>query len=309
MAIEIQRDKTKNVVVILASERSKRPTISKNSRAKNKHSCPFDFGNEQMTPSSRLEIVTFKSKKWEVRAMENKFPAVSPFEKYVQNKEYTGAFGVHEVIVETPNHNEQFEDLSASQMQSVFEAYVNRFTEISKIKGVKYVSLFKNHGQNAGASIPHEHSQIIGLPFVPEMNVNEFQHSKNKSQCAYCKLAKEKASIIFENKFFSVVCPYIARFGFECWVIPKKHKTDFSLFDTGERAAFMEALQETVRRVKRKTSDYNFSFHSSGKGGNVHFHVEIYPRQVAPHVWAGLELGTGVIISSTDKITALKTLR
>ncbi len=309
MAIEIQTDKIKKVVVIVASARSKRPIVSKKVKVKKKQACPFDFGNEEMTPSSRLEIVTFNSKKWEVRAMENKFPAVSPFEKYVPNKEHTGAFGVHEVIVETPSHSEQFEDLTASQMQSVFEAYVNRFAEISKIKGIKYVSLFKNHGQNAGASIGHEHSQIIGLPFVPEINASEFQHSKNKSQCIYCKLAKEKANVIFENKFFSVVYPDVARFGFECWIVPKKHKINFCLFGTKERTAFMEALQETVCRVKRKTSDYNFSFHNSCKDGEVHFHVEVYPRQGAPHVWAGLELGTGVIISSIDKTTALKMLR
>lgn len=34
-------------------------------------------------------------------------------------------------------------------------------------KKIRYVSLFKNSGKKAGASINHLHSQLIALPFCP----------------------------------------------------------------------------------------------------------------------------------------------
>ncbi len=300
MPLKIYTDPTKEIKVIVASRRSKRPHVHGGTKA-----CPFDPGNESMTPPSTLEIITFQKprEKWKVRAMENRFPALSINEKYHKSKAKTGAFGMHEVIIETPNHGELFENLSVEQSELVFSAYVDRFNAISKLKGVEYVFLFKNYGKGGGASIAHEHSQIMGLPFVPEMITQEFGNSK-KNHCVYCSLARK--NIVFQNKEFSVVVPPFGRFAFECWVIPKRHVSDFNGFNAETRRLFMKTLQEAIKRVKRKTDNYNVAFHNSCRKGNVHFHVEIYPRG---ETLAGLEFGTGVFINTTDDKTALSELR
>ena len=161
--------------------------------------------------------------------------------------------------------------------------------------------LFKNHGKLGGASIYHEHSQIVGLPFIPEIPLCEFSY---KGKCVYCAAAKK--NVVFQNAEFAVVRPEFARFELECWIIPKKHVDSFVDFDKRTAALFMQALQETIRRVKRKTTDYNVAFHASCKAKKVHFHVEVYPHTAT---WAGLELGAGVIVNQMDEKTALKVLR
>ncbi len=296
MTLEFRIEPTKKIDVIVASHRSKRPKV------KEKKLCPFDAGHENMTPKSTLEVVTFEKTngKWSVRSMENKFPFLSTSTKFNRGAQCTGAYGVHEVIVETPDHEEKFENFTNEQLKLVFETYVNRFKEISEKKGVEYVFMFKNYGKEAGASINHEHSQIVGLPFVPQIPKAEFKNSKS---CIYCRIAKQ--NIVFQNAEFSVVRPSFARFPLECWVIPKKHRTDFTEFGEKTSLLFMKTMQEIVRRIKKKTNNYNVVFHNSCKANKIHFHVEIYPKT---SVWAGLELGTGVIVNTMDEKTALKEL-
>ncbi|MFH1247344.1 MAG: DUF4931 domain-containing protein [Candidatus Micrarchaeota archaeon] len=299
MTIQVKTELTKKIKVLVAANRVARP------HTHGKAKCPFDAGNEAMTPPSSLEIVTLEKgkDKWQIRVMENKFPFLSPREKFEKNKNTTGGFGCHEVIVETPNHDELFENLNETQLTLLFEAYVNRFNAISEKKGVEYTFLFKNHGKEGGASINHEHSQIVGLPFIPEIPACEFKmHSEKK--CSYCSLARE--NVVFQNSEFAVVRPSFARFELECWVIPKKHIYNFIQFNEKTALAFMETLQETVKRIKRKTENYNIVFHASCKNKKIHFHAEVYPRT---SVYAGLELGTGIIANIMDDKTALKILK
>ncbi len=308
MALEFRFDAMKKVAVIVASARTKRPNV--HNGKKHKKLCPFDAGNEALTPQSTLEIITYSGKpsgktNWQVRTMENKFPFLSQHQRFEKNKDVTGAFGVHEVIVETPQHSEQFENFSKEQQKFVFQAYVNRFEAITKTNGIEYAYLFKNHGKLGGASIDHEHSQVIGLPFIPEIPLAEYAANK-KSKCNYCTLSTSSKNIVFQNAEFAVVHPSFSRFGLECWIIPKRHVNSFTSFDEKTAALFMEALQETIRRIKHATLDYNVAFHASCKKKKIHFHVEVYPHTAT---WAGLELGTGIIVNQMNEKMALKVLR
>jgi UDPglucose--hexose-1-phosphate uridylyltransferase len=42
-----------------------------------------------------------------------------------------------------------------------------RVEDLKKDSRIKYLSIFKNHGLNAGATQSHPHSQIIGMPILP----------------------------------------------------------------------------------------------------------------------------------------------
>ncbi|MBI4406862.1 DUF4931 domain-containing protein [Candidatus Micrarchaeota archaeon] len=288
MPLEFRTEKTKDIRIIVASKRSKRPHVS------GKKKCPFDKGNEAMTPPSTLEVITLGNDgTWKVRSVENKFPFLSPNSR---------AFGVHEVIIETPRHREKFEGFEEAQLLRVFEAYKERYSAIYAKKGIRYVFLFKNYGKQAGASIDHEHTQIVGLPFIPELAEREFSSFK-RGKCPYCSLSRQ--NVVFRNKHFSVVRPTYARFPLECWIIPHKHVSSFTLFDEATAASFMSAYKETVRRVKRHTQNFNAVFHNSCKK-DIHFHVEVYPKTTA---LAGLELGAGVIVNTMDEKTALEALK
>ncbi len=69
---------------------------------------------------------------------------------------------------------------------------------------------------------------------------------------------------------------------------------------------FMKLLQKCIRAIYGVSKDYNVVYHAPPEGTGLHFHVEIYPR---PNVWAGVELGTGIIINTKTEKEALATLK
>ncbi|NUN11202.1 DUF4931 domain-containing protein [Candidatus Micrarchaeota archaeon] len=279
-------DSSKDAVIISAPKRAKRPKITHGEKKPN----PFAKGNEKMTPETTHALPNVKN--WRVRCFENAFPIVSPKQK---------AFGHHEVIVETPKETELFQDYSKEQCLLVFKAWKNRFSELSKKKGVRSVFLFKNHGKLAGASIPHEHSQIIALPFLPSLIESEYAHF-DLHPGFYDSLLKDA---VLENKFFALVPAKYGRFPHEFWVISKKKKRNLLELSDEEGLALVQLLQKGVSKLWSFCQDYIFAFHQR-IDGDFRLHVEVYPRS---NVWAGLEYGAGVIVRSTSTKQTRKLLK
>ena len=297
---KIIEDPTKRQIVIVAGKRSKRPRLTTSKTAGEKPSCPFCPGSESLTPPTRFALPN--SKNWRTRVFENAFPALKP------KGSFSGipgpAFGEHEVVVETPKHDELFQNYSQGQLALVFESYVATIRRLEKRKGIRTVFLIKNHGLAGGASIPHEHSQVFSLPFKAPLLEREeafyASHKKKTGKCYYCSFALNQKAL-FENSFAKVVAPEFGRFGFELWVIPKKHVHRLQDLSEKEGVMLLQAIQECVKRTYGIVEAYNFVFHETG-----HLHVEFYPRK---SVWAGLELGAGVVINSHAQKDVLKELK
>src|SRR3989344_2991811 len=95
-------DPIKNQVVIVAVKRSKGRRLF--SKVKEMPLCPFCKVNEKMTPPTRLALPNARD--WRTRVFENAFPALKPKGRF---KKIPGpAFGEHEVVVETPSHDQLF---------------------------------------------------------------------------------------------------------------------------------------------------------------------------------------------------------
>ena len=309
MVLQFRTDPLKGSLVIVANERALRPMGPG-------ISCPFCNGAEKVTPPTKLALPSAKG--WTVRCFDNAFAIVKPRGKYHAAKigdffYESDAFGDHEVIVETPDHHQLYQDIESREHQSmIFEAYRNRLAALSKRKGVKYVHLFKNHGRMAGASLEHEHSQIISLPFVPPIIGQECERRKEyrreTGKCLTCEiLRREGENVLFSNLDFAAVCPSFARFPFETWVVSKRHKASMLDFGKGEGIGMVRTVQSCINALFKVSRDYNIAYHNNFHSeADAHFHAEIYPR---PNIWAGVELGTGLIVNSkTEKesISALK---
>ncbi|MFA5246961.1 MAG: galactose-1-phosphate uridylyltransferase [Candidatus Micrarchaeia archaeon] len=301
MVLEFRKDPLKGTLVVVANERALRPSDPH-------FSCPFCKGAEKTTPPTKLALPN--EKKWVIRCFDNAFAIVKPRGKFKPPKDcdffYTSpAYGEHEVIVESPDHHQLFFEIKdPAHLAMIFKAYQERFAVLSKRKATKYVHLFKNHGRQAGASIEHEHSQIISLPMVPE-NVqkeidNEAAYKKKHGKCLICDLlTRESVNIILQNESFTVLCPSFARFPFEAWIISREHKKSITDFNEFEGSQYMQVLRTAIEAVSGVSRDYNIVYHNGIAGEDSHFHAEIYPR---PNVWAGLELGTGIIVNTkTEK--------
>lgn len=307
MVLEYRLDPTKQQIVIIANERESRPNVFGKARV----NCPFDKGVEAMTPPTKLALP--REKNWRTRVFDNAFAFLKRRGKFAPRKANSlfwtsPAFGDHEVIVESEEHGKLFQDFGEEQLQLVFDTYARTFKRLAATKGVKCVFLFKNHGLKGGASIEHEHAQIVSLPFVPPVLQAEVDASKKSGKCLFCDLLqKERRNLLAENDFFTAFCPSFSRFSFETWIASKDHERDFTRFSREESAAFMRLLRDCIARVYSVAKDYNVVFHNSPAGEDLHFHAEIYPRS---STLAGMELGAGIIVNQKteqEAVAALKT--
>ncbi len=205
--------------------------------------------------------------------------------------------------MESDRHEELFQNFSPQQLSRVFSLYCNRFKALMARDGIEYVILFRNHGEKSGASIPHEHAQIISLPFIPKLLEKELRETSGKD--FYDKLLETQKPLL-ENQFFKAIVPEFGRFNYEVWIISKKHHRSMLEFSKAEGAAFMKLLAACTKKVFSITDSYNVVFHNSPKLGDMHFHAEIYPR--TGH-WSGLEFGAGIYAKTVSAGTALKKLR
>ncbi len=309
---ELRKDYILNRWVIIATERAKRPHEFKKETIKKKEgSCNFCPGNENLTPA---EIMRFpQTGPWKIRVFPNKFPAVKlegTYEIKTHNKFYTfaDAYGNHEVIVETPSSKKQLWDLDSEEIKEILSVYVERINYLSKLPGITYVQVFKNHEAAAGTSISHSHSQIIAYEKIPHVVEDEIKYSKQYADggCSYCAIIqKEKDSHrrCFENNNFIAFCPYGSRFPFEIWIFSKQHITMLNECNLDDLSSI---IKQILKKIKELNAPYNFMIHySPTKEDNLHFHIEFIPRL---STWAGFEY-SGTIINSMPPENAAKFYR
>jgi UDPglucose--hexose-1-phosphate uridylyltransferase len=318
--------------VYYAAERKKRRMEFKEDRVKDVSSsktCFFCTGNEHLTPKE-IGRVEYKNI-WKIRWFPNKFPVVElkGNAKLRKNKFLMEGknYGTHEVIAETADHKKQLADLSVEHIKEILDVYILRIKTLSKIKGTKYVAVFKNKGPQAGTSLVHAHTQVASLPLLPDdvmdevKAVKKFRIHENQrfsgrrkspgfsSECPYCniiKLESKSKRKIMENKSIIAFAPFASRFNFEAWLFPKRHvKSITSMYDN-ELYDMASALKKILLKLKKINASYNFFLHYAPKGENLHFHIEITPRIAK---WGGFELSTGAIINSVMPEDAAKFYR
>ena len=310
MSVIIRKDYILDRYVYYAVSRKKRPNDFKKKSAKKtslkspKKSCFFCAGNESLTPPE-IGRIEYKGG-WKMRWFLNKFPAVekkgSP---KIRAKKFlceSDGYGVHEVIVETNHHKSQLWDIPAEYIKEWLEVIKFRMEKLSGIKGIKYVSIFKNHGADAGTSLEHSHTQIMALPNVPSLITEEVnasqEYGKKTKRCAYCDIIKSEAKSkrkISETKTSISIAPFASRFNFEAWIFPKRHVKNLSWLSQQENTELAETIKKLLSKLKTIDISYNLYFHYSPEGKDLHFHIEIAPRMAK---WGGFELSTNSVINS-----------
>jgi len=68
--------------------------------------------------------------------------------------------------------------------KNILFAYEQRINELKKDGRFRYISIFKNYGEVAGASMEHPHSQVIALPVAPKRALEEM----NGAEAYYLKI-------------------------------------------------------------------------------------------------------------------------
>jgi len=335
-ANEMRRDYLLNRWVVIAKQRKRRPTDFVKEEVKREiGECPLCPGNERMTPPAVLVYISsngrirkdkdedgFRHRNWLIRCVPNLYPAFTPppREERFEEKgdfELVRATGHHEVLVESPRHDEHPGVARVSQLGYVVNAYMDRLREHCAKPYVRYVSIFRNHGLEAGASLSHAHTQLITTPTTPRIVLEELKAGreawKKSDNCVFCEvLEKEKSSprFVWENNSYVVFAPWASVHPFEFWLFPKGHQCCLLDLTKAEVKALAEALRVSLGALNRLLRDppYNFGFHqiTCGASEYYHWHLEVYPRL---SIWAGFEKSTGTFINVVSPEDAAESLR
>lgn len=322
--------------VVIATGRAKRPETFKEEKRQDhclsKSKCPFCKLSSMPEPTliySKGKQVDYKrptalSDQWTTVAAPNKFPAVVPqgsLDEHIEGKLYKtlNAVGFHEVVV-TRSHTRQIAEFSVAEIKELIDVYQLRYLTLKKEKFVNYISIFHNHGREAGASICHPHSQILTTPLIDASLQRALAtaegYLKETGKCIYCKMnrweQKSKQRVIFENKNFLVICPFASKVAFEMIISPKRHLSYFENSTEEEKTDLAEAFREAMSRLYKGLNDpaYNFYLHTAPCDdrdyAHYHWHWTILPKTSIP---AGFEFGTGIEISVIEPEKAAEYLR
>jgi UDPglucose--hexose-1-phosphate uridylyltransferase len=326
---ELRKDPVVGRWVIISGERGRRPSDFGPEPVRPKlTSCAFCGDHEDKTPpeitAGRPPGSQPDTPGWSYRVVPNKFPALrieGDLEASAEGLyDRMEGIGAHEVVIETPDHQASLATLSLDAVADVLLAYRERVLDLKKDGRFQYILVFKNHGEAAGASLEHPHSQLIATPIIPIMVTEELtgsaEYYDRKERCVWCDILRQerraRRRMIQDREGFVVVAPFAPRFPFETWILPERHRSAFEESGVDDLRCLAGVLQDFLRRMNRVLNDppYNFMLHTAPLHepalDHFHWHLEVIPKLTRV---AGFEWGSGFFINAVAPEEAATALR
>lgn len=260
------KDLAWNKWIISDPKRAKRPNQSK----KRLEFCPFCVGSEDNDPEVYRVGGNPNDSNWEIRVVKNKFPFAP----------------IHEIIIHSPDHHKDLDELPLFQVELLFKTYRNRIATHLK-KGQVY--LFHNRGEYAGESIPHPHSQLVVIPKEVVLDIRPLVSPTEDA---------------IETNFFSIFCPQVSQWPDEVWITPKKKKSPFvDIFEEEiiDLAFVTQRLLYIMSIRHGEGSPFNY-YIAPGKD----WYIRFIPRS---KLIGGFEVGTGVWVNTQDPKETMQFLK
>ncbi|MCB9878349.1 MAG: DUF4931 domain-containing protein [Planctomycetes bacterium] len=291
-------DPTTGRPILMAPLRQKRPMHT--GQRKVDAACPFCSGNEAATPpavdTERDDDVQDDVPGWIARAFPNLYPANLH----------------HEVIAEGAEHKEHPSELDAATWARCVALWQRRVRAMEARPGVACAFLFKNVGAFAGASIAHNHSQVLGLDALPPRVELEREMQRRAGRCLWCATlhtAEDEQRLVWRDAGFAIVAPEPPKLPNETWLLPTRCDSDFL---AAEPDALGAALARWFGAIGTALDQppCNFWLHqvpATLRGAETfHWHFELQPRTGQ---LAGLELGGDMYINSVPATRTAERLR
>ncbi|MGB6328869.1 MAG: galactose-1-phosphate uridylyltransferase [Halarcobacter sp.] len=315
---EFRYCKLKKEWILFAPERLRRPADLNNKKDIHPsvlihHSCPFDAGKEEFTPNEIARVS--QNGKWKCRVVPNLYNALSIDVQAGSSRdsffEKCSGFGAHEVVIETPSHKRQIWDYDYNNFANYFAIIQERVINLQKDNRFAYLSVFKNQGENAGASMEHSHSQILALPFIPKKIKEEIEYKKEYykehkrallDDLVYEEIQYNK-NIVAQNSEFIIYCPYASEFAFEVKIVSKKKLSSLKEFNKSDLSALCDIVDDFFKLYHKALGEVPFNMiiknapyenYNDKTKEYYRFNIEIKPRI---YKQAGFELDTDISIN------------
>jgi UDPglucose--hexose-1-phosphate uridylyltransferase len=313
--------------VVIATERAKRPdqmAVKRETKPAVSFSekCPFCPGHENQTPPEILRLPDGNG--WKARVIPNKFAALSPDSEPVRtihrSRRSMGGFGEHDVIVETPDHSLAMAQMTDSQVSDILRIYKIRYDQLSLDPRIAQVTIFKNHGTDAGTSLEHPHSQMIATPVISYQIRQRFQealrHHDDFGCCMFCQIIEEELQeqvrVIVTSEHFVAVELFASPAPFFTHIYPRRHMASFGDISAKEILDLGRVLRTVLAKlyVGLQNPDFNFTIRTAPAEcvgvRYFHWYMSVIPRLTRT---AGFELGSGMFINTVIPEEAAEFLR
>lgn len=234
---------------------------------------PFAPGNEHLTPPEVYRVGAGEANKqgWKIRVVPNKFPITD----------------IHEVVIHSPDAEKDIEQFELSHVEDLLLTYKQRYL-FHHATG--YVLIFANHGEQAGASLSHPHSQIVVIPRQIKLDALALEPINN---------------LVEESEHFFVYCPDFSQWPYEVWLAPKIQEQHFSDITSEALKDMARLMKSTLCRLhaaydhpdtRKIRANLPFAYNYYIYHGQ-NWYLRIIPRLVHR---AGFELGTGLSVNIID---------
>jgi UDPglucose--hexose-1-phosphate uridylyltransferase len=246
---------------------------------------------------------------WSVRVVPNRNPMLK-IEGHTEMRasglfESRDGLGAHEVIIETPIHDQPLHTLDVDRLWRVLWAWRTRIQDLKRDSRFASIVIFKNHGRAAGARLDHAYSQLTAYPMIPPALADKLRgaarHLSITDRCIFCDLIaqelKDGRRIIRDQDAIVAIAPYASRVPFETWLMPRAHSPRFEEASDATLEALATALKSVMAAIDwaLERPACNFVLHTAPLSGDAdsafHWHLEILPRVTR---YSGLEWGSGV---------------
>ncbi len=317
---ELRRDPLNGRWVLVAPGRMKRPGCfparmgEAAETPEEARACPFCSGRESQTPPE-IEAVRGPGGRpdgpgWRVRVVPNKYPALAAAaggagEEGMISDDRRPAIGPHEVVIDSPWHDREIDEIAPEEAALTWRIIRGRVRALEAKERPGYIQVFKNRGREAGASLRHPHTQIIGLPLIPPRVAEESSRfaawTAERGGCLLCRLLEEVISrgdrLIEVNRSFAAWAPFASAFPYETRIAPRRHGASFAGLEDGEIMDLAGIVRAVLTALRRGLDDppYNIVLVQAPPGRpGFHWHLDVLPALIRT---AGFEWGTGVHIN------------
>jgi len=315
--------------VIIATERAKRPedlVLQRESKpiAPYVATCPFCPGNESQTPPEVLRYPAGKNDNWQVRVVPNRFAALArelePTRTIHRSRRTINGFGMHDVIIETRDHSQFMAHMSDAHVADILRTYKARYNELSLDPRIAQVTIFKNHGRDAGTSLEHPHSQLVATPVISHQVRERLQQALNHydeyGDCMWCQMIKEEleeqARVVMVTPHFAAIELFASATPFSTYISPLRHMANFGDISGEEINDLAHVLRTVLAKlcVGLANPDFNYTIRTAPSecvgAKYFHWYVSVIPRMTRV---AGFELGSGMFINTVLPEAAAEFLR
>lgn len=331
---ELRWDPLERIWVVIAGERGRRPSdflpTPPDRAARDTQPCPFCLFAAGQSPA-RL-IAERHIGRDRVLVIPNRYPALSvesageraahgPYDRI-------DGIGAHEVVVETGACDTPFRALPTAQIAAIFAVWRDRSADLMRDRRLAHVSVFRNDGPRAGATLAHAHSQVIATPIRPARATRTADsaraHFAAKERCLVCDIIRferdASARVVAAEPGFIAWCPYASRHPFEVWIAPTEHQADFTAVSDHDLTALATLTKRVLGLLDQALAgaDTNLIVAQAASQDAYtavrdphltqawHWHLQLVPR-IQPY--GGFELGSEVIINPTPPEAAAAHLR